>query len=157
MAGTYDEETKRLLENRRRNAEIRRAEQTKKRNIILAGGAAVIVLIIVIVVICVSCSGKKTSKEKPNTAVSKETMAVATTHAETTTPEETTTAQSVMYTTDVLNLRKKPNANAKIIVQIDPGKKVEILEEDGEWCKVKRGTDVGYLMKQYLSYEKNVD
>ena len=158
MAGTYDEETERLIENRRRNAEIRRAQQAKKRNRTLALLAGIAVLIIVIIIISVSCSSKKSKKEAATTPKAQETTAAQTTsQAEATTEAETTTASNIMYTTDVLNLREEPNAESAIIVQIDPGKKVEILEDNGEWCKVQRGTDTGYLMKEYLSYENTVD
>ena len=42
MPETRDEEIKRIVENRRRNAEIKRAEQIKKRNMTLAGIAGVV-------------------------------------------------------------------------------------------------------------------
>ena len=152
MPQTYEEETRRLLENRKRNAELRRAQQIKKRNraiTILAGAAT---LFIVVIFLAVSCSsGKKT--EKPKATEQKTTTIAATTVVETTVAE-TTTANTTMYTTDVLNLRKTPSRDADIITQIDTAKKVEVLSEEGEWCKVKSGQDTGYVMKEYLSTEK---
>ena len=59
MPETRDEEIKRIVENRRRNAEIKRAEQIKKRNMTLAGIAGVVILLILIIIIGVSCSSKK--------------------------------------------------------------------------------------------------
>lgn len=149
MPGTYDEETRKLLENRKRKAELRRAQQVKKRNMLLMELGGVLVVVLLIIVICISCSsgGKKDEKQ--------------TTQAQTTTiPQETTipeTTHAIMYTTDVLNLRKLPNTNSEIITQIGAGKRVDILSTEGKWCKVQRGTVVGYVMKKYLSYENTLD
>lgn len=154
MAGTYDEETRRLLENRRRKAALRREEQAKKRNrlLVIIGGVAVIVLLVI--VLCVSCSsGKDKGKDKDK-------QEIVTTQQETTVPETTipeTTTMPSMYTTDALNLRKQPNTDADIITTIGAGKRVDIISEEGKWCKVQRGKDIGYVMKKYLSYKQALD
>lgn len=151
MAGTYEEETRRLLENRRRKAELRREQQIKKRNTILMGIGGIVVVVLLIIVLCISCSSDKgkTKKEAPTTQP-------ATTIEEVTTLPEVTT-MSTMYTTDALNLRKQPNTDADIITTIGAGKRVDIISEEGKWCRVQRGKDVGYVMKKYLSYEKALD
>ena len=53
---------------------------------------------------------------------------------------------------DNLRLRKGPNIDSEIIKQLQPGDKVEILEDaNQEFYKVKGG----YLMKQFIDiYEK---
>lgn len=149
MSGTYDEETRKLLETRKRRAELRRAQQIKKRNNILFGIAVIIVLIILIALIGKSCSSDKNAGKQPVT-----TKPPVTTEAETT-PVETTVAEISMYTTDILNLRKEPNTDCDIITKIGAGKKVTVLSEEGQWCKVKYGVKTGYVMKTYLSTEKN--
>ena len=111
----------------------------------------VLVVLVLVIVIAVSCSSGEKNEEQTTTSPEVTDIAI---------PEETTveeTTASLMYTTDVLNLRKKPNTNAEIITQIGAGKRVDVLGEEGKWCKVQRGTEVGYVMKKYLSYEKAVD
>ncbi len=54
-----------------------------------------------------------------------------------------------------LHLRKEPNASAKVLNTYKKGTKVEILENDGAWCKVKAGGKTGYMMAQYLDIEAN--
>lgn len=149
MSGTYDEETRKLLETRKRRAEIRRAQQIKKRNRTLFMVGVFITAVILIIVLSISCSSNKDNEKETVT------QPPVTTTEEVTTPEETTNAS--MYTTDVLNLRKAPGTDADIITQIGAGKKVEILKEEGEWCRVQRGKDIGYVMKKYLSYENTVN
>ena len=152
MPGTYDEETRKLLENRKRKAELRRAQQIKKRNTMLMGFGGIVVVLLLIIVICISCSSGKSKEEEQTTQPQSTTVA-----EETTTEAETTSAATTMYTTDTLNLRQEPNTDAEIITQIGAGKKVEVLSTEGQWCRVQRGKDTGYVMKRYLSYENTLD
>ena len=67
--------------------------------------------------------------------------------------------EEIAYTGTVtggkLHLRKTPAANGKIINTYNQGTQVEILENDGDWCKVRVGTKEGYMMTQYLSIQAN--
>ena len=54
-----------------------------------------------------------------------------------------------------LHLRKEPNASAKVISTYKSGTQVEILENDGTWCKVTVGKNTGYMMAKYLKIEAN--
>ena len=67
--------------------------------------------------------------------------------------------EEIAYTGTVtggkLHLRKAPAANGKIINTYNQGTQVEILENDGDWCKVRVGTKEGYMMTQYLSIQAN--
>ncbi len=54
-----------------------------------------------------------------------------------------------------LHLRKEPSSSAKIINTYKSGTKVEILENDGAWCKVQVGKNTGYMMAQYLDIKPN--
>ena len=42
-------------------------------------------------------------------------------------------------------LREEANTTSKILTNIYKGEKVEILEKDGEWYKVKYGSNIGFL------------
>lgn len=42
-------------------------------------------------------------------------------------------------------LREEANTTSKVLTNIYKGEKVEILEKDGEWYKVKYGSNTGYL------------
>jgi hypothetical protein len=145
----YDEETRKALQSRKRRAEMKRAQQVKLRNTVFLGAGVLVLLILFIVLVASSCSAKKDKKIEVVTTQQPTTVAVETT------TEEVTTSPAVMYTTDVLNLRKEPNTDCEIIKQIAKGKKVEIIEDNGEWCKVKQGKDTGYVSKEYLSTTKD--
>ncbi len=56
-----------------------------------------------------------------------------------------------------LHLRKEPSSSGKIINTYKSGTQVEILENDGTWCKVKVGGSTGYMMAQYLDIQANYD
>ena len=131
---TRKEEVKKIVENRRRKAELIREQQIKKRNTIIAIGVGILVVLILVMVLAKSCSsGKKPAKTSA------------------------TTAKEYMYTTDVLNLRKSASAKSKLITQIGAGKKVQVISENGKWCQIKYGKDTGYVMKKYLSYSNMLD
>ena len=150
MPGTNNEaarkeEVKKIVENRRRKAELIREQQIKKRNTIIAIGVGILVVLILVMVLAKSCSsGKKTAKTSATTAKQITTVAQ-------------TTAEEYMYTTDVLNLRKSASAKSKLITQIGAGKKVQVISENGKWCQIKYGKDTGYVMKKYLSYSNMLD
>lgn len=56
-----------------------------------------------------------------------------------------------------LHLRQEPSASGKVITTYKAGTEVEILENDGTWCKVKKGGRTGYMMTQYLTIKANYD
>lgn len=49
-----------------------------------------------------------------------------------------------------LRLRKENNTNSSILAMLDENEKVEILDEDGDWYKVKAQGKVGYVGKKYV-------
>ena len=64
---TRKEEVKKIVENRRRKAELIREQQVKKRNTIIAIGVGILVVLILVMVLAKSCSsGKKTAKNFGN-------------------------------------------------------------------------------------------
>ena len=68
-------------------------------------------------------------------------------------------AEEITYTGTVtggsLHLRKEPDSSAKVIQTYKSGTQVEILENDGTWCKVQVGKNTGYMMTQYLAIKAN--
>jgi len=63
--------------------------------------------------------------------------------------------QTVTVTTEVLNIRKKASTSSDVVATLSEGVKCELLEEDGEWYKVKYKTYTGYVAKEYV--KKNSD
>jgi len=67
--------------------------------------------------------------------------------------------EEVAYTGTVaggsLHMRKEPSPSGKVIQTYKSGTKVDILENDGTWCKVQIGKKTGYMMAQYLKIEAN--
>lgn len=52
-------------------------------------------------------------------------------------------------------LRAEANTTSNILTNIYKGEKVEILEENGEWYKVKYGSKVGYLKNNLIKVNSN--
>lgn len=50
-----------------------------------------------------------------------------------------------------LNLRKEPSKTAEVLGQYPTGTWMTVVEETGEWSKVKVGGKEGYVMSKYLS------
>ena len=76
---TRKEEVKKIVENRRRKAELIREQQIKKRNTIIAIGVGILVVLILVMVLAKSCSsGKKTAKTSATTAKQITTVAQTT-------------------------------------------------------------------------------
>lgn len=68
-------------------------------------------------------------------------------------------AEEISYTGTVkessLHLRKTPSATGKVINSYKKGTKVDVLENDGTWCKVQIGKRTGYMMSAHLDIQAN--
>lgn len=53
-------------------------------------------------------------------------------------------------TTNDLRLRKDKSTSSEILELLDENTEVEVISEDGDWCKIKSGNKVGYVSKQYI-------
>ena len=51
-----------------------------------------------------------------------------------------------------LNLRNSPSMNADVIQSYRPGTQVEVLQRDGDWCRVRIHSVTGFMRTQYLSF-----
>lgn len=52
---------------------------------------------------------------------------------------------------EAARVRQEANTASTIVTIIYEGDEVEILEESGEWCKIKYKNDTGYVKKDFLS------
>lgn len=66
-----------------------------------------------------------------------------------------TSDKNTYKTTTETNLRKKASIDSKIIKTLDKGTKVEKIETDGKWMKVKYKDKTGYIRKMYLKKVKS--
>ena len=66
-----------------------------------------------------------------------------------------TSDKNTYKTTTETNLRKKASIDSKIIKTLDKGTKVEKVETDGKWMKVKYKDKTGYIRKMYLKKVKS--
>ncbi len=142
MPETRDEEIKRIVENRRRNAEIKRAEQIKKRNMTLAGIAGVVILLILIIIIGVSCSSKKVNKSAKETTAEATTIEV-TTVVETTTVEETTNKKNAAAETTVkaVETTKTENQSESATTGDNASASTSMYTNDGVNLRSEASTD----------------
>ena len=46
-------------------------------------------------------------------------------------------ATKVKVTGDTLNIRKSPSTSAKVVAMLSKGVECELIEEDGDWYKIK--------------------
>lgn len=66
--------------------------------------------------------------------------------------------EKIVYTATLLsnvNLRGTPSATGTVLNNLKEGSKVEVVENNGTWCKVKSGKRTGYMMSSYLKIEGN--
>ena len=142
MPETRDEEIKRIVENRRRNAEIKRAGQIKKRNMTLAGIAGVVILLILIIIIGVSCSSKKGNKSAKETTAEATTVEV-TTVVETTTVEETTNKKNAAAETTVkaVETTKTENQSESATTGDNASASTSMYTNDGVNLRSEASTD----------------
>lgn len=55
-----------------------------------------------------------------------------------------------------LNMREKPTTDSDIIKEYEGNQNVEIVSEDGDWYKVAIGSNVGYMLKEYIAVNEPV-
>lgn len=60
-------------------------------------------------------------------------------------------AVSATVNVSAVRIRESASTNSKIITNVYKDDKVEILEEEGEWCKVKYGENVGYAKTEFFT------
>ena len=53
-------------------------------------------------------------------------------------------------TADTLNIRESASQSSKVIARISKDQEVEILEDNGEWLKVKYKDYTGYVSSKFV-------
>ena len=71
--------------------------------------------------------------------------------AKTPTEEPTTNVKSALVTGTRLALREAPSTSANVIMRVNTGERVQLLD-DTEWVKVKYQGRTGYMMAKYLQF-----
>lgn len=64
-------------------------------------------------------------------------------------------ATTLKVTGDTLNIRKGPSTESQVIAMLFKGVECELLEDSGEWYKIKYKTYTGYVSKQYVEVVGN--
>lgn len=64
-------------------------------------------------------------------------------------------ANTAKITVETANLRETADANSKILIQLSQNQEVEIVEEAGEWYKVKYNNITGYVRGDLLDVNKD--
>lgn len=59
-------------------------------------------------------------------------------------------AKTAVVNTETLKLRKGPSTSTTILELLDEGEKLEVIEEEGEWVKVKVSGITGYVSKEFV-------
>ncbi len=73
-------------------------------------------------------------------------------------PAEAAREEKPAYTAvlqGTLNLRKTASPAGAVLDRVKEGKTVQVLSNDGMWCKVKAGSRTGYLMASHLKMSGN--
>ena len=63
-------------------------------------------------------------------------------------------AQTGEVNTSGIRIRKEANTTSDILTVIYKGDKVEILDESGEWLKIKASGNTGYVKKEFIKLDK---
>lgn len=59
-------------------------------------------------------------------------------------------------TSNKVNLRKEANTESEIVEELEIGSTMKVLEDNGNWIKVKKGEQEGYIRSLYVSEEAPV-
>ncbi|MGL5314327.1 MAG: NlpC/P60 family protein [Peptostreptococcaceae bacterium] len=59
-------------------------------------------------------------------------------------------------TADKVNLRKEANVEAEVVEELELGSSIKVVEDQGNWLKVKKGEEEGYIRALYVADEAPV-
>ena len=59
-------------------------------------------------------------------------------------------ANKAKVTTETLRVREEADTKSNIVMLLEEGNKVEVLEDNGEWYKIKSNGKVGYVKKEFI-------
>ena len=61
-----------------------------------------------------------------------------------------------VVTEEIVNVRQTPSKEAKIVMYVSVNDKVEILEKDGDWYKIKYKNKEGYVFSDFIKVDEEV-
>lgn len=64
-------------------------------------------------------------------------------------------AETYYVNTEVLNLRSCERTDCKILGKLNSGEALELIEDKGEWVKVKTDSSEGFVIKRSLTTESS--
>jgi len=65
--------------------------------------------------------------------------------------------EAYAYTnSEKVNIRKEANTESEIVTELEIGSTIEVLEDNGNWIKVKKGEEEGYIRSLYVADEAPV-
>ena len=62
--------------------------------------------------------------------------------------------KGIVQVKTLLNVRKKPSTDAKVVGQLKNGKKIKIISEDGDWYQIKTSKFSGWVSAKYVKLRK---
>ena len=65
---------------------------------------------------------------------------------------ETEYAMEAVVTAEKLNVRKTPEVGDNVITIYSKGHKVNVIEKDNEWCKIKDTFGEAYVMTKFIEF-----
>lgn len=68
-----------------------------------------------------------------------------------------TYADTATVNTETLNLRKEASTSSSIVELLNMNTELEIIEESGDWYKVKHGNNTGYVKKEYVKVKETTE
>ncbi len=65
--------------------------------------------------------------------------------------------EAYAYTnSEKVNIRKEANTESEVVAELEIGSSIEVLEDNGNWIKVKNGEEEGYIRSLYVADEAPV-
>ena len=62
-------------------------------------------------------------------------------------------ATTAIVNTDTLNLRKEASTDSTVLELLNFGEKLEVIEQSGDWVKIRTKGITGYVHKDYVKIE----
>lgn len=67
----------------------------------------------------------------------------------------TSMATTAIVNVDTLNVRKEASTSSTILKQLDKGQKLDVIEQSGDWVKVKVSGITGFVHKDYVKIQED--
>ena len=64
-------------------------------------------------------------------------------------------ATTAIVNTDTLKLRKEASTDSTVLELLNQGEKLEVIEESGDWYKVKVNKMTGFVHKDYIKVDED--